>query len=426
MRLELVQDLIARWPAAELTHVELLRTAGVNAVLTPDAPAPFVEACRSAGIAVLPPDAISVLDQEAYTSSGNEKPCALKEGLWPGVTRDPNVDGRGDETASASREPWVDANGFWVMWQRTMFPGRPALLAYEADLGDRLAPYDSLELALIDARVSGGNYLLELEPRFRKALLAGDSKAMDAWKSLGRTASWLRENRAFFGAPVLPTVTLLVEAGHETPEIANLAYRRIVSPALARAADPPAPNPKRYLEIVAVNLEEPAASVRSRILAHAEAGAIVVVASDPQKQWWRTPGLKSVKSDEDREIFSLGKGQVVAYREPIVDPSEFALDLIDLVSHRRRPVRIWNALAVIAFVTACPAGTPVPGSTLLHLVNYGTATDSDFPARVQGHFTRATLFRPDAQPLELKPARRGSGTEVVIPELHRLGVVVFG
>jgi hypothetical protein len=52
--------------------------------------------------------------------------------------------------------------------------------------------------------------------------------------------------------------------------------------------------------------------------------------------------------------------------------------------------------------------------------------DSDFPARVQGHFSRATLVRPEAAPLTLKTARRGSTTEVFVPELLRLGVVVFG
>jgi hypothetical protein len=100
--------------------------------------------------------------------------------------------------------------------------------------------------------------------------------------------------------------------------------------------------------------------------------------------------------------------------------------MIDLVSHRRRPVRIWNAPAVIAFVTGCPRGAPLPGAALLHLVNYGSPMDSDFPARVQGHFSRATLVRPEAGPLPLKTARRGSTTEVFVPELLRLGVVVFG
>ena len=35
-------------------------------------------------------------------------------------------------------------------------------------------------------------------------------------------------------------------------------------------------------------------------------------------------------------------------KRPIADPSEFALDVIDIITHKRRAVRTWNAPAVIA------------------------------------------------------------------------------
>jgi hypothetical protein len=216
-------------------------------------------------------------------------------------------------------------------------------------------------------------------------------------------------------------VTLLVEDGHETPEIANLMYRRNVSPALARADNPPPPDPSRRLAIVAVNLKTPPAAVQRRILTHAEAGASVVIDAK-----WEDSRLKLLRKEHDRDFYSLGKGQVVAYRETVTDPSEFALDVIDIVTHKRRPVRIWNAPAAIAIAAACPENSPVPGKVLATVVNYGEPLDSDFPVRVQGHYSRATLLRPDGSPTPLKPARRGTTTEVFISELRRLGVVVFG
>ena len=70
-----------------------------------------------------------------------------------------------DETASASREPWVDANGYQAGYLRALYPDRPPVLAYLPDkLGDRVVPYDSLELALIEAWVAGGNYIMAMEP----------------------------------------------------------------------------------------------------------------------------------------------------------------------------------------------------------------------------------------------------------------------
>ena len=48
-------------------------------------------------------------------------------GLWPGIRRPPTVEGRGDETASASVEPWVDANGYQRGYLRALYPDKPAV-----------------------------------------------------------------------------------------------------------------------------------------------------------------------------------------------------------------------------------------------------------------------------------------------------------
>jgi hypothetical protein len=316
----------------------------------------------------------------------------------------------------------VDANGYWIGYLKALYPKRPAVLGYTADgLGNRVVPFDSLELALIEAWVTGGNYILAVEPRYRKALLEKDPKAEAAWQQLGRTARWLRENIAMFRQPSIPIVTALVEQGSATAEIGNLLYRRNASPALSPAAAPVPPEPAARLALVAANLKSPTAEVTRRILAHAQAGTTVVTAAAGSEAWWRAESLKLVRSEPDREFYQLGKGQVVAYRKPIVDPSEFALDVIDIVTHRRRAVRLWNAPAVVALATAPPRR----GERLLHLVNYGSPVDQDLQARIQGHFTRATLMRPEASPMKLQPAKRGSTTEVMVPELKRLGAVVF-
>jgi hypothetical protein len=363
-----------------------------------------------------PPDGITPIAESDVS-------IAHPTGLWPGIRKPPNVAGRGDETASASREPWVDSNGYMAGYLHALYPDRPAVLGYKPDnLGDRAVPFDSLELALIEAWTAGGNYILSVEPNYREALQRKDAKAIAAWEQLGRTARWLRENVALFRQPAVPTVTALVESGGATAEIANLLYRRNVSPALAQAAAPPAPDPTRRLALVAANLHPPAPEAAKRIMQHAQAGTTVIVATAPANTWWRVADLKPVRSEQDREFFSSGKGQVVAYRKPIADPSEFALDVIDIITHKRRAVRIWNAPAVIALATASPRA----GERLMHLVNYGSPIDTDMQARIQGSFTTARLLRPEAPELTLKPAKRGTTTEVQVPKLKRVGVVVFG
>ena len=237
---------------------------------------------------------------------------------------------------------------------------------------------------------------------------------MAVWASLGRTAAWLAEQATLFGHPAPPTLTALVESGNPaTAEIANLLYRRNASPRLASAARTPEADAKRILVLVAASLK----NVPPTIWRHAEAGATVVIDQPTliQPQW------KRVKQEPDRDFFEIGSGRVAAYHKRIADPSEFALDMIDLVGHRRRTARLWNAQSAVVFSTAGPA----PGQALLHIVNYGATQNEEIQARIDGHFKQATLLRPEAAPVSLKTQPRGLATEVFLPRLERVAVIQF-
>jgi len=227
----------------------------------------------------------------------------------------------------------------------------------------------------------------------------GGADALAAWRRLGRTAKWLRTNASLFRQPALPLVTVLVDASDSSLEIANLCCRFNVSPALVAADKPPAPDPKRRLVLVAAGVGAPKNDVRRRILAHAMAGATVVADEPGERAWWRVAGMKPLRTYPDRELFSVGKGRLVAYKEPVNDPGEFALDLIDIIGQKRRAA--------------------------LHIINYGQPVDFPVLARIQGNFARATVLCPEAEPLAAKVARRGSGSEVAIPRLERVASVVF-
>jgi len=431
VKIDPARDTLIRWAQPDAAHVPLLQQACIDAVLLESRDEVFEQACARAGIKTALPGDLRFLSLEEIHHAGPGGEVVLQAGLWPGISAGPNVVGRGDETASASRQPWLDANGYLVYYLRALFPNRPPVLAYmpdqKAGLGpERVVPFDSLELALIEARVAGGNYILALEPRFREALLGGDAKALAAWRQLGRTAAWLRENARLLGWPILPTITALVEAGEGTPEMANLLFRQNVSPALVDAANPPPPEPDRRLAVVAVGVRPPKPDVRARILTHAQAGASVIVDAPGEAAWWRHAGLKLLKREQDRDFYQLGRGQLVAYHEEIVDISEFAFDVIDIITHKRRPVRVWNVMTVVPLATAGAGAAPAGEAAVLHAVNYGSPVTWDIMVRVQGIYKKATLLRPEASPVPLQTAKRGYTTEVMIPELARLGTVVFG
>ena len=406
MAIDLLRQLTARWPDPEPAHAALLKAAGIETVVLSGAPSSgFAAAASPAGLAIT---------NEAALAS------AVTRGVWPGIRRPARkLDWEDDVVASASTEPWIDSNLYLAPLEKALNGNQPPLIAYRAGPGSGLAagrsvPFETLEVALVEARLQGGNYILSIDPRYRAALLARNSAALAAWASLGRTAAWLREQASMFGRQAPAALTALVEpANHATAEIANLLYRRNASPRLASAAAIPEPDSKRILVLVAASLK----TVPAAVWSHAMAGSTVVI-DDPGLI---RPAWRRVKQEPDRDFFSIGSGRVAVYRKRVADPSEFALDMIDLIGHRRRVARVWNALSAVVFSTA----GPLPGEALLHIVNYGAAQKEELQARIDGHFSQATLLRPEAPPVPLKTRSRGLATEVFLPTLQRVAVVRF-
>ena len=394
MQIESGKPLIARWRDGKPADVALLKAIGVNTVWLETPQPEFAAACKAAGIA-----AADSMD-------------ALKAGLWPGIRSAGRRRSPDGEVSSASSEPWVDSNGYLVACQRAT--GKSGLLAYSlGDAATRMVAFETLEIALAEAWMMGGNFALEVEDRYLRGLRAADAKAVAAWAKIGRTAAWLKQYVGLFGRPAMPVITALYDGRGPSRELANLLFRRNASPMIVAA--PPAPSPP-IKAFIAASITPPDEKTKAAILAHAFAGAIVVVDAD----WWKTPAAKTAKEDEDRVFFSLGKGQVVAYRKRIAEPSEFALDVIDLVTHRQRSLRLWNAPAIIGV-----ASEGVRTGTILSLLNYGVSVPEEIQAHVLGTYTRALLHSPGAAPVSLKCAKRAAMTEVFLPKLERACAIEF-
>jgi len=414
MPVDFFRQTVIRWNDPNPKYVPLLREGGITAVLTsPDED--FEKACAAAHIQVVHEDEVRFVSLADASKADSSRAVVFRTGLWPGVHP-------GDPTeASATRGVWIDQNCYLVECLRALYPKVPPVLGYlpnkEAGVPpERSVPFHTLELALAEAWMCGGNFVMALEEWFRKSLLKGADDALAAWRKMGRTAAWLRENAAVFGQPLQRNITVLIENKDDLLEIANLAYRHNVSPAVVAAAEPPAPEPARCLELVAVGIETPAADARRRILANAEAGTTLVVDAPGAQAWWRAAGLKHLREDPDRDYYSLGKGQVVAYKEPVLDPSDLAFDMIDYVTEKRRATRVFNGNAAVAMA----------GGAVLYLLNYGRPQELPVLARIQGSFTKATLLRPEAAPQTVKIARRGTSSEVTLPQLERAAAVIFG
>ncbi|HTX39069.1 MAG TPA: hypothetical protein VME43_28795 [Bryobacteraceae bacterium] len=423
MGFDLLNRIVLRWDS-DSNCAPFLETGGIEVVLLRTSDDRVAAACRAAGAQTLPAAAIRLIGLEGAGRVGPGALVAVKAGVWPGAQATSRTAG-GGFSAGASQRAWVNANGYLPALLRALYPGLAPVLGYlpDSDAGisaGTMIAYDSLELALIDAWAGGGNYILTPDAALRDALASGDAAAREAWQQMGRTAGWLKEQQALFRQPPLPAITVLVEPGETTAEIAALMFRQSVSPELVAATRIPAPDPlRRPVVVVAAGIRPPGPEARKLLVSHAHAGATVVTDTEPG-EWWQVPGLKRVREFEDREFYALGAGRVVAYKQAVLDPGDFALDVLDLAGERR-PVRIWDSPAGVATVSqAGPRAKPV-----LRVVNYGSAARADVMAHVRGVFSSATLLRPDGQARPLRTYRRGQTTEVMLPGLKRVALVLF-
>ena len=129
--------------------------------------------------------------------------------------------------------------------------------------------------------------------------------------------------------------------------------------------------------------------------------------------------LKILKKNEDRDFYSLGRGRILAYHDPIEDPFDFAFDVIDIITQKHRAVRLWDG-AVIGIGTA-----GANGGVQVSLINYSPRPGRDVTVHTYGHFTKASLQRPDGPTMPLKTSKRGPLTEFEVPDLKFLAVVTL-
>lgn len=449
-----------RWPEPDLRALTLLEQASVGAVWLPwdvrSRWAAFVAGCRKAGIrcfaelgeptaeglaraqaagfdgAVFPAGEEGPLRELLAQQRGLDlyvllKPeqihwrieparAVLLAGLWPGSRRpDPSL-------AGATQAAWLDANSYLSAWLRGLFPEREAILGYRPDeeagiAKDQRVPYASVELALAEAAAAGGRWVLTLPDFYRKELLAGEARALEAWNSLLRTAAFLGEHAETFSRPAASRVVVAAGEFSDCGEILNLLFRHSVSPAVVPGdAIPPF---GEYRILVAVGLAKHPEAVRAA-LEFARAGGKVMAApaAADEPAWWRLPGIRKTASEAERESYEFGKGAIIAYREPVGDPGEFALDVVDAMGWRTRDLRLWGTSSVIGLLHRQRGGISV------ELLNYG-GWARDVLVRVEGRFTRATLRAPGIGPQPLRALQYGTGTEVEIPGVTRLASLLL-
>lgn len=439
-------EVMVWWPQADARAIPLLKQISAGILLTPIETirdSEFATGCRASGIAVIGtvPGGHSLNDAAARARELELRGLAIeaaedaaqvasfarlnpglrvfaflkatqmdwdvspaeavvRDGHWPGIHP---VD---LESAGASGKPWVDANAYLYAYLRGMYPNRPALAGYRPDKDsglppERSVPHSTVDIAIAEARAAGGNWIISLPELYREGLLKGDARATASWKRLAQTLELLASRAEDFAAPSAATTAIIGHDWEQAYELLNMSYRNNLFPTVIPEQRIPtlAGSP---LRVVAAASVAPTRDGQDHLLAFARSGGALVLApiETAGERWWSPAVPAKPPGEKDQIWHKLGAGRVLVSLDPVIDPSEFALDLIDALGAKPRDLRIWNASAVLGLVRRTG-----PARSLVTLLNYGGAHRDIVLVRVASAYSKATLHRPGIQPsvIEVKP-----------------------
>jgi hypothetical protein len=448
-----------RWPKPDENAIRLMREAGVDIVVAPLVPGQEVKSLALPVLAEVPAESAQVAGARSagylgavVTAAGDRKAfeqfvraqqgfvrlvylkpqqlawdvspahAVLEAGMWPGIEAiDPSV-------AGATEKPWLNANLHVYAYLRGLYPARMPLLAFPEQEDPKR--FDTVEIALAEAFAAGGNAVLRMPEAYRLALLNGERRAAEAWKSFAAVASFVKLNAGRRRWPDASTVAMLATDWEESEELLKMAFRNNVALRVL-ASDAISPRTGGGLRLIAApNLTLPPETVKG-LLNFSKSGGIVMASPATEKSplSWAASAGRKIRAEPARDVFANGAGVVYTYRAPLYDPAEFALDLRDAAGQDRvtgtglhwLDFRIWNSGTILGLLSR-----NAQGETMLVLIQYGNERDLEILAGVRGRFRSATLEHPNGnKPESLVLQRRHGGVELDLRRWKRLALVVL-
>ncbi len=461
---DLARDVVAYWPSADERAIALLKQIGARGLIVPletVKTASFAKQGKLSGIAVIgafgaegaagekvksaralglsgvaieqPKDAAGVrelakanadLTVVAYLKADQwgwdvaPAVAVVREGQWPGIHP---VD---TGSAGATERPWVDANGYLYSYLRGMYPKRAAIAGYRPDKEAGLPPERSvrpatLELAIAEARAGGGNYILSLPPLYREGLLRGESRTVASWKQLGRTIEMLKARQTVYDSGLTSRVGIVAHDWEQAYELLNMSYRNNLFPTVIPETGI-ASLAGSGLSVVAAAGVTPSAAGKTNLMSFARAGGTLLLAPADAagERWWKGMVAEKPAGGKDQEWVKLGAGRALLYLDPVLDPAEFALDLIDTLGNQPRDLRIWNASAVLGMVHRKEGG-----KALLTLINYGGTHRDIIMVRAAGLYKSAVIHRVGGATAPLEVRQRRTMTEMTLQVLDGVALI---
>src|SRR5579885_2982128 len=135
-----------------------------------------------------------------------------------------------------------------------------------------------------------------------------------------------------------------------------------------------------------------------------------------------SPALPGASLEGIRALVALepcGKGRLAIYKEEAPDPQALSHELPHLLGRENLGVRLFNVASVITYLSTDGR------QLLLQLVNYSTYTIASVTVEVNGSYSRARYYSPEAPAASLPLESSGGGIEITIPEVGIYGALLL-
>jgi hypothetical protein len=339
---------------------------------------------------------------------------ALREGVWPRVlmsTKKDNAD------AGPTGGPWVDSNAWAVRLAQVMEPGKTVWLTYKPPGGNEVIPLDAFVKPITEAEAFGAHWVVTLDKFFRESLENRNEKALTQWRRMVAALKWFEARREWrTWEPVTALAVISTFEGEDkllSEEFLNLAPRRYLTYRALLPAGAVKASFEKQKAILYLESEPPQGELRSRLLAFAQSGGLLIAPIG-------TVGTPPEETRLEHGIRRYGRGRIAMPVEKWTDPFTLVDQVHVLLSHREDVIRVWNAADMDTYYLA----SPKEDRAVTHLIPYASSRTPQIVLGFNRPFRSARVLTLEGERV-VQPLKGQLGIEIPVPEFTDFAAVTL-
>ena len=415
-----------RWPLGwtEPALLKLLAGSAINCLLLESLSAtkPIADAARAAGLTVLEWSALAAAPLAEIHWDSAAPQTAITGLVWPRIKM--SARSSSDLDASPTGAPWIDSNTWVTRLAAIRAPQRPVWLGFGLAKDDPVPGEAAYTIAIADSAAAGARWMVTLDEGLRQGLPAANADALKIWHSILAALAFFEKHRAWAAWEPWCSIGILSSFAGESEfmaqEVLNLAARRNLLYRVLDRSIPASQKLEGLRAVLYVDSEVPSAELKSRLVAFARAGGLLIVPHALASQF---AGEKPIQCPvSGYELRPLGKGSVAAATRDWDDPYFVAADVHNLVRRRNDPVTLFNARSLWAHYSVAPGG---PGA-LLQLVAFTGRPNESVSLAPARPWRSAAMYTIGLDvPAILKPVQADGRPEFHLPAFSYYAALEF-